>query len=180
MATCGRVLFVSLVILGVFGCDYDRNAAAPTLSDQSTPDPSDENLATQFPQEDKLQAVRMVVAWIVEDKLIDGVERYPDAEIMKTEERFFVVCDFLLADISLSSDPRVQRVDAAESKSHLEKNLYRDGTDYLDIKIVSESRTELQLSAANSFGSLGAHGFHLIFRKKNGKLTAEGRLTWVS
>ena len=91
-----------------------------------------------------------------------------------------MICDFLPADVSLSSDPRVQRVTAAESKAHFENNDYRDGTDYLGIEIVSETPTELQLAGANSFGFLGAHGFHLVFRNSNGKLTAEGGTTWVS
>lgn len=130
--------------------------------------------------DDKTEAARRLVAWVVEDRSLPGWgEPYPDAKWMSKKKRFFVVCDFLPAGVSLSDDPRVQRVTGKESDELYKKVGYGD-TVYTVIELKSESGNELVLEFSNAFGKLAAHWYRFEFRRTVWGLRARGKLLGVS
>jgi len=129
---------------------------------------------------DKIDAARSLVAWIVESRSVPGFgEPYPDARWMTRGKRFFVACDFVPAGVSLSDDPRVQRITAQEYDAVFKKHQFND-TDYMFIELKSESGTKLVLELSNVFGSLAGHGYRLEFRRTVWGLRASGKFLWVS
>ncbi len=168
-----------LVLIVLLGCTGDRPAKTPNPESPSAAEASIQSAAAALTQQDKIEAARTIVAWIVEDKTVPGIGQYPDAKLMKNEKNFYLICEFLPQDVILSQDPRVQRVTAEQAKSIFEKQEYQDAV-YLRIKISSESDGQLHLVGSNSFGDLGVHGFEITFRKVSEGLRAEGGITWVS
>jgi hypothetical protein len=129
---------------------------------------------------DKAAAARCLVAWIVEGRSVPGFgEPYPDAQWMPKRKRFFVVCDFLPAGVSLSDDPRVERITAQEYDTVFKKHRF-DDTDYMFIEMKSESRFELVVEFSNMFGSLAGHGYRFQFRRTVWGHRASGKFLWVS
>ena len=117
---------------------------------------------------DKENAARDLVAWIVVGRSVPGFgESYPDAKHMPKMQRFFVVCDFLPAGVSVSDDPRVQRITSQEQHEVFEKHRF-DDTDYIVILLKSESASELILEFGNSFGVLGGTAIASIFAARFG------------
>ncbi len=131
-------------------------------------------------ESDKAEAARLLVAWIVEGRSLPGFgEEYPDAKRMPGMKRFFVICDFLPADVLLSNHPRVQRISRNEFDSAFEKHGFKD-TDYIFIELKSESGMELMVEFENGFGGLAGHGYRFEFRRKVWGLRATGKLLWVA
>jgi hypothetical protein len=129
---------------------------------------------------DKADAARNLVAWIVEGRSVPGFgESYPDARWMPKKKRIFVVCDFLPAGVSLSEDPRVQRVTAQEYDEVFKHYRFND-TDYIFIELKSESASELVVEFSNVFASLAGHGYRFEFRRTVWGLRATGKFLWVS
>jgi hypothetical protein len=129
---------------------------------------------------DKTDAARSLVAWIVEGRSVPGFgEHYPDAQHMPKRKRFFVVCDFLPAGVSVSDDPRVQRITAQEFDDVFKKSRF-DDTDYMFVELKSESGSELVVEFSNVFGGLAGHGYRFEFRRTVWGLRASGKFLWVS
>jgi len=129
---------------------------------------------------DKAEAVRRIVAWIVQNKSLPGfADEYPDARWMTSKKRFFVVCDFLPADTAISPDPRVVRIAAAEYDDLFRKHRYND-TDYLVIKLTEDLRDSCTLEVSNMFGSLGGHGYQFVLHRKLWGIRLRGKFLWVS
>ena len=133
---CARSSLVAFAIMAVFfGCDSNRSAGRASSSGFFSP-------------EEKIEAVRLVVSWIVEGGHIPHVDPYPDGGIMTTVQRVFVVCEFLPEGVKISDDSRVHRVTRAESDELFEKYNY-EGTAYL----VIEAGAETEHRAFGVFGS---------------------------
>ncbi len=129
---------------------------------------------------DKTEAARHLVTWIVDSKPIPGFgELYPDNKWMPGQKRFFVICDFVPADVKLSSDPRVQRISGREYDAVFKQHDY-DKTAYIRLGLKEESKRVLVVEFSNSFGWLAAHGYRFEFRRKLWGLHARGRILWVS
>jgi hypothetical protein len=129
---------------------------------------------------DKAEAAEALVAWIVEGRSVPGFgEPYPDAQHMPACKRFFVICDFVPAEVPLSSDPRVKRITEDEYKAVFKEHRY-DDTVYIRIALKSESDRVLVVDFSNAFGFLAAHGYTFEFRRKLCGLGASGKLLWVS
>jgi len=129
---------------------------------------------------DKTDAARTLVAWIVEARAVPGFgEAYPDAQWMPKKKRFFVVCDFVPAEVSLSDDPRVQRITAQQHDEVFKKHRF-DDTDYMYIELKSESDSALIMEFSNVFGGLAGHGYRFEFRRTVWGLRASGKFLWVS
>ncbi len=129
---------------------------------------------------DKADAARDLVAWIVEGRSLPGFgDAYPDAEWMPERKRFFVICEFIPPEVSLSDDPRVQRIRDQEYDALFKKHRF-DHTDYMFIELKAESPNELVLELSNVFGWLGGHGYRFDFRRTVWGLRAGGKLLWVS
>jgi hypothetical protein len=123
---------------------------------------------------DKNDASRDLVAWVVEGRSVPGFsDPYPDAKWMPRMKHFYVNCDFLPPDVSLSGDPRVQRITAKEYKQVFAEHKF-DDTDYIEIRLKSESATELVFEFTNVFGSLAGHGYLFTFRRTPVGLRAKG------
>jgi hypothetical protein len=129
---------------------------------------------------DKADAARELVAWIVEGRDVPGFgEAYPDAQWMPKRKRFFVICDFIPPEVSLSDDQRVQRITAQKYDEVFERHRF-DDTDYMVIELKSESPGELVLEFSNAFGGLAGHGYRFEFRRKLWGLRANGKFLRVS
>jgi hypothetical protein len=130
--------------------------------------------------DDKTSAARSLVAWIVEGRPLSGWgEPYPDAKWMTGREHFLVVCDFLPAGLSLSDDPRVQRVTAKEADEFAKKHRF-DGTAYMAIELKSESGKEMVLEFSNVFSSTAGHWYRFEFSRIVWGLRARGKLLSVA
>ena len=163
MARLRRWRWILLIVPFVFLLIIAANYAALPLRDS-----------------DKGEAARILVAWIVEGRSVPGFrEPYPDAQWMPKRKRFFVVCDFIPAEVSLSDDPRVQRITAKEEEAIFTKYRF-DDTDYMVIELKSESEGELVLEFTNAFGGLAGHIYRFEFRRKLWGLRATGKLLFVS
>jgi hypothetical protein len=131
-------------------------------------------------ESDKTEAARNLVAWIVAGRTVPGfAEPYPDAQSMPKRKRFFVVCDFLPAGVSLSDDPRVHRITAQEYDEAFKEHAF-DDTDYMFIELKSESEKELILEFSNAFGRLAGHGYRFEYCRTAWGLRASGKFLWVS
>jgi len=129
---------------------------------------------------DKVEAAQGLVAWIVEGRPVPGFgEEYRGAQWMPERKRFFVICGFLPAEVPLSNDPRVQRISAQEHEAVFKKHQF-DDTDYITIKLKSESESEIVLEFSNLFSSKAGHGYKFEFRRKIWGLRASGKFLWVS
>jgi len=137
-------------------------------------------LALPLRDSDKADAARSLVAWIVEGRSVPGFrETYPDARWMPGEKRFFVICDFLPPEMSVSDDSRVQRITRGEYDDVFKKHGF-DDTDYITIELRTDSRQVLVFEFSNSFGPLAAHGYRFEFRRKLWGLRSNGKFLWVS
>jgi hypothetical protein len=116
-------------------------------------------------ESDEREAARMLVAWIVEDRAMPGADKYPDAKIMHEQKHFFVICDYVAPEVSLSTDPRVQRIAQSDYDAVFKTHGF-DGADYIRIERKAASKRVLQLVFSNVFGTLGAHGCEFEFRRK--------------
>ena len=129
---------------------------------------------------DKTEAAQNLIAWIVEGRSVPGFgEKYPDAQWMPKKKRFFVICDFIPPEVSLSDDPRVQRIMSQEYDAVFKKHRF-DDTDYMFIELKSEAGNQLVLEFSNVFGSLAGHGYRFEFHRKVWGLRAIGKFLWVS
>ncbi|MDX1947874.1 MAG: hypothetical protein SFU86_20920 [Pirellulaceae bacterium] len=129
---------------------------------------------------DEADAARYLVAWIVDNRTIPGFrEEYPDAQWIPAKKRFFVVCDFLAPEISLSADPRVHRITAQQYDAVFQKHGY-DGTSYITIELKPGSPHEISLDFSIMSGTLGGHGYRFTFRRMLWGLRASGKFLWVS
>ncbi len=135
-------------------------------------------------ENDKPDAVRKLVAWIVEDATIPGFgERYPDAKFVPDRKRFLFTCDTIPNEASVSYDPRVVRVtpkdfEAAMDDVGLETGF--GGTVYIGVALVSENEKEIVLEFAIISGPLGGHGYRFTFYRTVQGLRASGKMLWVS
>jgi len=129
-------------------------------------------------ESDKTDAARYLVAWIVEGRSVPG-SGIPNARWLRHTERFFVQCDFLPPEISLSDDPRVQRVTAEEEKALHQKHGF-DKTVYIGITLKSENDNEFVLLFSNVYGGKGGHGDEYIFRRNTWGLRGTCKPLWVS
>jgi hypothetical protein len=119
--------------------------------------------------EDKVQATRAVVGWIVEDKSLPGsVGAYQGAKTMASRKRFIVTCDFLPGGVPISADQRVQRVSLDEYNRLLKEQFFRGECDYLLLEVKEDAGNQFVLEASNLFGPLGGHGYRFVFRKNLG------------
>ena len=127
----------------------------------------------------RLRAARCVISWIVDGNRVPGYdEGYPDAEIMKRQKRFVVVCPFLADDAVLSMDSRVYRVNAHDVKSVYRKYGF-DRTDYIALSLAEGDEQSFQILLYNHFGDHAAHWYTFRFRETKYGLVAEGKCTGV-
>jgi hypothetical protein len=127
----------------------------------------------------KLEAVRHIIAWIVEAEKIPGFdERYPDGEIMKGLNRFVVVCSFVPADAVLSNDTRVYRVDRDDAAGVHRKYGYAE-TDYISLSLSEESERSFRINLTNLFGDVGGHQYTFLVHETENGIVAEGKCEGV-
>jgi len=131
----------------------------------------------QMRQEDDVEAVKLIVAWIAEHKPLPGYrEEYPDWEIVGSR-RVIVICDFLPPGLAISQNSRIERVTEAEYQAH-GRDIYR-GRDFLRIKQKESSDKKRIFEVSNIFGSLGGHGYDIAFQKKLSGLRADVKFLWI-
>jgi hypothetical protein len=130
-------------------------------------------------ESDKVEAARCLVAWIVEGKSIPGYwDAYPDAQWMLQQKRFFLLCDFVAPEVSLSNDPRVQRIAVEQYREVFDKHHFRD-TDYLYLELKFKSQSTLTVELSNVFAPPPAQGYQFTFRRTIFGLAANGKFLWV-
>jgi hypothetical protein len=127
---------------------------------------------------DKIEAVIYIVAWISEEKPIPGFDQeYPDWDIIK-KKQILVVCDFLPSSVTISLNPRVQRISVDEYQKKMREKGF-EGIDYLVLKIQGENSFQLSVEASNRFGISAGHGYLFSFSKKIYGLKVNGKLSWI-
>jgi hypothetical protein len=127
--------------------------------------------------EDEIEAVQLVVAWIAEHKPLPGVkEEYPDWEIMEDID-VVVICDFLPPGLDVSQNSRIQRVTQDDYQTYM-NDKYRSA-DYLKIELKEDSYRKKVFEVSNIFGPQGGHGYNIEFQKKLYGLRADIEFLWI-
>ena len=129
-------------------------------------------------ESDKVEAARQLVAWIVENHSVSGLAEYPDAKRMRQTKRLFVFCDFVPPELSLTEEPRIQRVTAQERQAAFAKYRFNE-TVYMTITLISESDSEFVLEFSIANGHLDGHRYVLRFRRNMLGLRASTTEEWV-
>lgn len=138
----------------------------------------------------KLDAVRLLIGWIVEGKPIPGFgDDYPDLRLMERRKRFVVTCAFVANDAVLTRDRRTYRVDVGECGRVFRKYAFHD-TSYIDLVLIEDEESfwflaedsdpSFVILVSNTFGTLGGHAYAFRFRETDGGLVAEGKLIGIS
>jgi hypothetical protein len=131
---------------------------------------------------DKLDAARKLVALVVEGRAVPGFEdAQHDAEdyYRSKTKRFFITCEFIPPEVSLSGDPRVHRITAQEKDEIFKKHGF-DDTYYMNIALMSEAQHKVAIDFSFIWGPLAARGFQFEFHRKAWGLWANGQLVWLS
>jgi len=129
---------------------------------------------------DKTEAARTLIDWVVKDIPLSGSrERANDAHFFSDKKTFLVTCDFLPVDTRLSNDLRVCCVTRHEFDAAILNPDFAT-TVYIDLGLKSVSSRLLVIDFTYSYGSLGAQGYQIEFRRKLWGLRARGKLLWVS
>jgi hypothetical protein len=121
---------------------------------------------------DRVEAARDLVAWAVEGRPLPGYGN-GDVHGRNFRKRYLVTCDLIPLEVSLSDDPRVQRVTKEEAKDAFKKHGYGE-TDYIVIQLTEESGTHFAVYFSNAFGNVGAYSYTFEFRRKLWGLRASG------
>jgi hypothetical protein len=128
---------------------------------------------------DQHEVARVLVAWIVEDERLPGFgEHYPDAQHMPGQIRFFVICDFLPEDESISSDPKVRRIAESEYKAIFKQYGYGN-TDYLAIELKEVTEDSCTFELSNMFSRSAGHDYQFVVSRKLWGLRFSGKLLRV-
>ena len=115
---------------------------------------------------DKEEATQHLVAWVAEGKSLSAFhEAYPEAERMTSMKQIFVMCDFLPPGVILGSDPRVQRLAAANYQLTYRKFGYRE-TSYLTLELKEDTAETLILEVFNVSGPLNGHQYRFVVNRK--------------
>lgn len=132
-------------------------------------------------ESDKTKAAKTLVAWIVQGKRIHGFEEaYPDAELMQSRRRrFLVTCDFAPSEVRLSPVARVRRLERIEARQYYTDHGY-DGTVYVHLIRNAESERSMDVRLLIQSGLLGGHEYTFRFRRTMWGLRANGLLRSVS
>ena len=131
-------------------------------------------------ENDRTDAVREVIAWIMQGKTIPGFEEpYPDSRWIPMAKRFIIVCDSIPMNIQLTGDSRVQRVSKADIESIFKVHDF-EKTFYVVVEPMGDDTYATSLKVSIAFGLVGGHECHFTFRKRLWGLTAEGKLVSVS
>lgn len=125
----------------------------------------------------EVQASRAIVAWVFEDQPITGFESgYVGLSQMCRATRWYVICDFLPQDVSLSDNPRIERVSEGDGLEILEQE--SDGSEnssFLVIHLRSASRNKVVLAMLTAYGGgLGGHMYEFTFTLADGQLNGIG------
>jgi hypothetical protein len=136
------------------------------------------------PQQDKVEAVRLILAWIGGEQRVPGFdEDYPDAEWFSHDERVTtVVCDFLPADANVIEGARFRRLSGDEWKATLSEEGAGgfDRGSHVSISLEADSGQEMVLYVRISKHAKAGHAYRFVFRKSFGRLKAKGELKGVS
>ncbi|MGC9397045.1 MAG: hypothetical protein ACP5J4_19555 [Anaerolineae bacterium] len=138
----------------------------------------------------KVQASRAIVAWVFEGQPIPGfkgieqLRGYSSVDVMRKADRWYVICDILPQDISLSDNPRIERISAEEAEAiHDQAITTREGS-FLWIGFthdrsghVTASSNEIRLTAGVVYAVLGGDIYEFIFTKVDGQLNVTGKHT---
>ncbi len=117
-----------------------------------------------YPREfDKVDAARALVAWVVEGRPVPG-SGLPHTK-RPEKQRFFVVCDFLPHEVSLSDDPRVHRLAAEDKKAAFQKHAF-DSTVYVTITVKSDNDNEFVFYFTHLYGGKGGYSDEYTFQRK--------------
>jgi hypothetical protein len=147
----------------------------------------------------EIQAVRATVAWVFEDQPMPNYEevvygvpgtvelrdaKYKARRAMRAADRWYVICDFLPEGVSLSDNPRIERISEEEGAAIFDQAIDdREGSFLLIVLsrdesgrvIASQKRVGLVMFA--TYAPLGADMYELIFTRVDGQLNVTG--TWT-
>ena len=147
----------------------------------------------------EIEAARAIVAWVFEDQPMPNYEEfaygmpvpgtiergdigYKASASMREADRWYVICDFLPEGVSLSDNPRIERISDEEAKVIFDQTmtnrtdsflwiiLSRDESDHV---FTSKNRVGLVMFA--TYGPLGADKYELVFTRVDGQLNVTGR-----
>jgi hypothetical protein len=141
-------------------------------------------------QDLKAQASRAIVAWVFEGQPIPGfkdieqLQGFSDVSVMRKADRWYVICDILPQDISLSDNPRIERISTDEARAIQDEAITTREGSFLWIGFsydragrVTASSNEIRLTAVVIYGVLGGDAYEFIFTKVDGQLNVTGRHT---
>lgn len=139
----------------------------------------DEPEVREYPE--SVESVRMMVAWIVENRPIPGfAEQDPNAEFIKDEVKEFIVACDIPQDVSVSGDPRVRRVTFNKSRRIYERNHFfgkYGRVDYIHIKHKHSQEGKLIFEMYNGFDENFITIYEFEFQRADGKLKGKGKAT---
>ncbi len=127
----------------------------------------------------------LLVDWIVHGQKLPGYKNDYGAfwkDMVAIKSKFFVTCDFVPQEMSLSNDPRVIRIKREELDRVFDKYEYGKGRyDYLELKFESEDAEKIVVCLSNMYGYAGGHGYRFTFIKKHDRIyVVKGEFLWVS
>ena len=146
----------------------------------------------------EIEAVRAIVAWVYDEHPTPGFEatiyessfgeqkssRYPSFAAMRAADRWYVVCDFLPEGITLSDNPRIERISDEEAQAIRSQAVAnREGSFLVIVRsrdesgrmVASENKVGFVMLATH--GPLGADMYEFVFTRVDGQLNVTG--TWV-
>jgi len=135
-----------------------------------------------------VQVSRAIVAWVFEGQPIPGfkdmeqLRGFSDVSVMRKADRWYVICDILPQNISLSDNPRIERISADEARAIQDEAIITREGSFLWIGFsydragrVTASSNEIRLTAVVSYAVLGGDVYEFIFTKVDGQLNVTGR-----
>lgn len=166
------IVAISIFMVGIFYSSRDYFEANLSLPVRSLPLNGDI----------KYDVTILLVGWIVEGRQIPGYsEAYPDAQHMNSREKFYVVVEYLPADVILSNDPRVVRITNERARELFELQGFEEKSNYLSLSLIEESDNKhVVIGLVNIFDQVAGHGYVFTFEIEDGVIKGEGLLSWVS
>jgi hypothetical protein len=161
------------------GCSGDPTPGSQ--AEQSQPTGDAQQNATVVTQNDKVEAVRLILGWLQGKTKLHGFKHdYPDKEWMKadTAGSTLLVCDFLPKEAEMTGYPRFRRIAGAELDALLNKfrqDLYdKINAGTLRIVLREEGKTHFVFEVDNHIHVKVGHRCVFTFRKASMGLQAEG------
>jgi hypothetical protein len=149
----------------------------------------------------EIEAARAIVAWVFEDQPMPNYEEfaygmpvpgtiergdigYKASASMREADRWYVICDFLPEGVSLSDNPRIERISYEEAQAIRSQAVAnREGSFLVIVRsrdesgrvVASENKVGFVMLATH--GPLGADMYEFVFTRVDGQLNVTG--TWV-